>query len=214
VRATVGTRPPHPRTTVRLVSYPPPHPGYPPPHPGYGYGYGPAPYRPPTPSTALAYVAAGLFLIGGLLVLVAAIIGWNGTSDNPDLVAALVGIAFSEDLTGNVDFAISASMTVACTTLTFALVLFARLDFVRWILAFVGALTTVYYLYAIIWLLTNDAARVIALVIVSFAVWAGATVVVLLPHTGRAMRGYQRKLAGYGQSQYYPPAPPAGYGPY
>ena len=158
----------------------------------------------------MAFVSAGLFLIAGILALVTAIVGWTGTSDNPDLVVALIGLAFSEDLTGNVDFAISFTMSVACTTLTFALLLLARLDWVRWILAFVGALTTVYYLYAIIWVLSNDGGEVIAMVIVSFLLWTAATVVVLLPHTGHAMRGYQRKLAQYG----YQPQPPPGYRPY
>jgi hypothetical protein len=196
---------------------PPPAPGYPGPPPGYGpYGaQGPyGPYGPPAPSTAPAYLSAGLFLISALLVLLAAIVGWNGTADNPDLVAALVGIAFSEDLTGNIDFAISASMTVACTTLTFALVLLARLDPVRWVLAFVGGLTAVYYLYAIIWLVSNDAAEVIAMVVVALLLWSAATVVVLLPHTARAMRGRQRRLAHHGHPGPYPPGPPDGYRPY
>jgi hypothetical protein len=177
---------------VRFVSYGPPQ-GYP--------GYGP-PQQYGPPSTALAYVSALLFLICGALVLAATIIGWNGTAESPDLVIAIPGLAFSFDLTNNVDFAISAGMTVACSTLTFALLLFFRLDFVRWVLAVVGGLVTVYYLYAIIKFLSDDLADVIAMVIVSFALWAAATVVALLPATGRAMRGYQRKLAGY---QQYPP---------
>ena len=104
-------------------------------------------------------------------------------------------------------------MTVACSTLTFALLLFFRLDFVRWVLGVIGGLVTVYYVYAIIKLLSDDLGDYIAMVIVSFALWAAATVVVLLPATGRAMRGYQRRLAGHPPQypQQYPPQQQMGY---
>ncbi|HEV7646654.1 MAG TPA: hypothetical protein VGP26_00680 [Actinophytocola sp.] len=187
-----------------------PQPGYPPPQygPPHGYpGYGP-PQRYGPPSTALAYVSALLFVLCGALALVATIVGWDGSAESPDLVIAIPGLAFSEDVTGNVDFAISAGMTVACSTLTFALLLFFRLDFVRWVLGVIGALVTVYYVYAIIKLLSDDLGSYVAMPIVSFVLWAAATVVVLLPATGRAMRGYQRKLA---QHQRYPPRQPMGY---
>lgn len=158
-----------------------------PPPPGYGYGYG---YPPQRPGTALAYTMVAVFLVCGLLALIFAIISWSGNSgDNPDVLAAVIGIVFSEDITGNVDFGISATMTVACTTITFALVALARLEAIRWILAVLGGLVTAYYLYAIIYLLANDGGSVIALPIVSFLLWLGATVVALLPATGRAMRG-------------------------
>jgi hypothetical protein len=190
------------------VSYGP-QPGYPQqpnygPPPGYpGYGYGP-PQRYGPPSTALAYVSALLFLICGILALVIAIIGFDGSSDNVDMLVALVGLAFSDDLTGNIDFAVSATMTVACSTLTFALALFARLDFLRWLLGFIGGVVTVYYVYALIKTLSDGGGEFIAMIIVSFLLWTAATVVVLLPATGRAMRGYQRKLAQYPPQQYPP----------
>jgi hypothetical protein len=194
------------------VSYGPP-PGYP--QPQYGPQYGPPQgypgYGPPgrygPPSNALAYVSAGVFLICGVLALVTAIIGWDGTSDNVDMVVAMVGAAFSGDITGNGDFAVSTSMSVACSTLTFALLLFTRLDVFRWLLAFIGALVTVYYLYAIIKLLSDGGGRFIAMILVSFLAWTAATVLVLLPATGRAMRGYHRKLAQY-SPQYPAPYPP------
>lgn len=189
------------------MSYGPP-PGYPQqpqygPPPGYP-GYGPPQAYGP-PSTALAYISALLFIVCGALALVATIIGWDGSAESPDLVIAIPGLAFSDDITGNVDFAISTGMTVACTTLTFAVLLLFRLDFVRWVLGVVGALVTVYYVYAIIKLLSDGGGRYVAMVIVSFALWAAATVVVLLAATGRAMRGYQRKLAHYPPQQQYPP---------
>lgn len=195
-----------------IVSYPPQGYGpqgyqpYGPPPPGYGpYGYG------VRPSTALAYVTAIVFVVCGGLALMLAIIGWNGSSDNPDMMAALIGVAFTEDLTGNVDFAISATMTVACTTLTFGLAMFSRVEFVRWVLAVVGGIVTVYYIYGIIWLLTNDAGKFVAMALVSWLLWLGATVVAVLPQTGRAMRGKQRAFQQFQQGGY--PPPPPGYPP-
>jgi hypothetical protein len=132
-----------------------------------------------------------------VFALIGAILGWDGESDSPDMVATIIGVAFTEDVTGNIDFAIALSMSVACTTLTFALVLIARLEFVRWILGFVGAVTSLYYIYAIIWLLSNNGEDVIALPLVAWLLWTGATVLVLLPMTARAMRGYQRKAYGH-----------------
>lgn len=191
---------------MRFVSYPPqgygPQ-GYPPygsPPPGYGpYGYG-------RPSPALAYVTAVVFIVCGALSIMLAINGWDGTSDNGTLMAALIGVAFTDDLTGNVDFAIAATMSVACTVLLFGLLQLTRLGFVRWILAVVGGLVTVYYLYAIIWVLSNDAGDYIAMVLVAWVLWLFATVLAALPATGRAMRprlpagmppGYQQPGPGY-----------------
>ncbi|OLF07651.1 hypothetical protein BLA60_27130 [Actinophytocola xinjiangensis] len=163
----------------------------------------------------MAYAAAGLFLVAGVLALVIAIVGWNGTSDNVDMLVALVGAAFSEEFTGNLDFAISVTMSVACSSLSLGLVLLARVDVVRWLLAFVGALTSVYYLYAVIKLLADGGGEYIAMVLVSLLLWIAATVVVVLPGTGRAMRGYQRRLAQYGQPPGYPQGyPQGGYRPY
>jgi hypothetical protein len=193
---------------VPIVSYPPqgygpqghhPYGAQPPGYPSYGYG------RPPSP--ALGYVTAILFIVCGALALMLAITGWSGSSENPDMTAALVGIAFSEDITGNVDFAISATMTVACTSLTFGLAMFSRVEFIRWVLAVVGGIVTVYYIYGMIWLLTNDAGEYIAMALVSWLLWLAATVVAVLPQTGRAMRGKQRQF-----QQGYPQGPP-GYPP-
>ena len=166
---------------------------------GYGYGYGaPQPsYGQRPPSTAVAYVCVALFLVCGVFALIGAILGWDGESDSPDMLATIIGIAFTEDITGNIDFAIALSMSVACTTLTFALVLIARLEFVRWILGFVGAVTSLYYIYAIIWLLSNNGEDVVVLPLVAWLLWTGATVLVLLPMTQRAMRSYQRKAYGH-----------------
>lgn len=201
---------------MRFVSYPPPGYGpqgyqsYGPPPPGYGpYGG--------RPSTALAYVTAVVFVVCGGLALTLAIIGWDGSSDSVTMLLALVGAAFSEEVTSNLDFAISVSMTVACTTLLFALILFARLGFVRWILAVIGALVSAYYIYAIIWVLSHDGGEYIAMVLVSFVLWLAATVFAILPATGRAMRGRQAPPPSYPQPGYpqagpgYPQSGPPGY---
>jgi hypothetical protein len=188
------------------VSYPP-QPGYPPnygqqpqpqyygaPQPGYGHGYPPPPGR-PTP--ALAYGAAALFLLGAVLVFTFAGISWNGKNDNAHVLAAVFGLAFSDDLTGNVDFAITASMFVGGFTTLFALLLFARLEPIRWILAVIGGLVSAYYLYALIWLLSEDAAKYMGLTALCFVLWLGATILTLLPATGRAMRGRRPAYPGY-----------------
>jgi hypothetical protein len=93
-------------------------------------------------------------------------------------------------------------MSVACSSILFGLVMFARLEFVRWILAVIGSLVTVYYLYAIIWILSNDGGEVIAMALVSWVLWLAATVVAVLPATGRAMRG--RGPSPYPQQTGYP----------
>lgn len=183
---------------MRFVSYPPQGHGpqgyqpYGPPPPGYGpYGYGP-------PSPALAYGTAIAFVVAGALGIMLAVTGWDGTSDNATMMVALVGAAFTEDVTGNVDFAISLTMSVACSAIVFGLALFARLEFVRWILAIIGSLSTLYYLYAIIWVLSNDGGEFIAMVLVSWILWLAATVLAILPATGRAMRKKaQQQYPGY-----------------
>jgi hypothetical protein len=154
-----------------------------------------------------------VFIVCGVLALILAIVGWDGvTLDNVKMAVALVGAAFTEDVTGNIDFAIAVTMSVACTTLTFALILFARLEFVRWILAIVGALVTAYYIYAIIDILSTDGGgEVIAMPLVSWVLWLGATVLAILPATGRAMR--RRQPVGPAGPPSPPGYPPAGYPP-
>jgi hypothetical protein len=176
--------------------YGPPPPGYGP-YPGYG---GPR-------SNALAYLTAILFVVCGGLALMVAIFGWDGSSDNPDMIVALIGLAFKSDLSGNADFAISITMSVACTAITFGLVLIARLEFVRWLLGVLGGLVTLYYLYAIIKLLSDGGGKYITVVLISWVLWLVATVLVALPQTGRTMRRRQRPgyPQGYPQSGHYPP---------
>jgi hypothetical protein len=152
---------------------PVPTPGFPPP--------------PARPSTAPAFACAALFLAGALQSFVFALTTW-GSDSNPHLLAALIGIVFSGDITGNADFAVSATMTVACATTTFALALFARLTVVRWILAAIGGTVTVYYFFALLYIAANGGGRFIAVPAVAMLLWAAATAVALLPATAKAMR--------------------------
>jgi hypothetical protein len=179
------------------MSYPPPNPMF------YGVPPGYPPYpQVRRPSTAPAYISAGLFLLCGGLSLLIALLSWDGSGSNPDSLAAVIGILFSEDVTGNVDFGIAVTMTVACSTLTFALAFLARLEFLRWLLGAVGAIVSLYYVYAVIYLIAHHAERVLTLVLVALLLWLAATIVILLPNTRRAMRGYQPHFP---QS---PPVPP------
>jgi hypothetical protein len=197
---------------VRFVSYPPQgygpqgYPPYGPPPPGYGpYGYGP-------PSKALAYITAIVFIVCGGLALMSAIVSWDGTTEAVTIVLSVIGFAFKPENKTNFDFAIVITMIVAGTTLLFAVVMFARLEFVRWILAVLGALVTLYYIYAIIWILSHDGGEYIAMPLVAWLVWLAGTVLAVLPATGRAMRRRQQQPMGYPPPG-YPPQPgyPQGY---
>jgi hypothetical protein len=81
-------------------------------------------------------------------------------------------------------------MTVACSTLTFAALLTTRLGFVRWILVSIGAIVAIYYLVALVYLVGNDAARYVSVALLALFLWSAATVIAVLPATGKAMRGW------------------------
>lgn len=168
--------------------YPPDYGPYGHPVPQPGWGFDPRFVAPPVVNPVPAFASAALFLACAIQSFVFAFSTW-GSESNPHLLAALVGIIFSGDITGNSDFAISATMTVACSTTTFALALFARLNFVRWILVAIGTLVTVYYFFALLYIAANGGARVVAVPTVALLLWAAATTVALLPATAQAMRG-------------------------
>jgi hypothetical protein len=155
--------------------------------------YGPVPWDPGypqpvyRPSTAPAYAAAAIFGACSLLSFVLAVASWSGTG-NLHFTAAVIGVVFSESLTGNIDFGISATMTVACSTLTFAALLTTRLGFIRWILVSIGAIVSVYYVVALVYLVSHDAGRYVSVALLSLFLWASATTIGALPSTARAMR--------------------------
>lgn len=174
-------------------------PGYAGP-PAYGAQQGwPAPGQwPGSPRQAgpgAAYLVAALFLVAAVIALSVTLISWDGTTRAGAALAAVIGIVFSDDLTGNVDFGISVSMSIACTTILFALLMFTRIAVFRWILVVLGVVVSAYYLYAVIYLLVNDAASVVWLAAVCLVLWAGATILAASPLTGRAIR--RRAVPGY-----------------
>lgn len=192
--------------------YPPQQPG----QPGWGQsgygpqGYAPQPYaqpfggpgQPPVqrrPSAALAYVAVALYLACAALSFTAAIISWDGTTDNIHMLATTIGIAFSDDITGNVDFAITTTMIVASVVTVLAVVLAFRIGFVRWLLAIISLAVVTGYVFAIVDLLSSgmpgETAKYVTVPSIAGVAWLLAMVLVLLPPVGRAMRGKQRPPA-------------------
>jgi hypothetical protein len=167
------------------MSYPGPGWPQPQPQPMYG-GYGP----PSTPSKVPAYVGALLFGMCAVFSLVVSIISWDGTSRNVAVVLAVPGMAFSEDFTGNVDFAITTGMIVGCSVPLLAILLALRLSLARWLLVVVGGILVLYYLYAVIKLLADGGGEYVASLALSLVLWLVAEVVVLLPATGQAMRRF------------------------
>jgi hypothetical protein len=161
----------------------------PPPPSGYAQPYSyPYPRPAPRPVNPLpAYIAGALFVGCALLSFVLAFVSWDGTG-SPYVLAAVVGILYSGRVTGNVDFGISLTMTVACTTLTFAVILLARLALARWLLAALGGLIAAYYACAIVYLVAHGAVRLAGLPLVALFLWAAATGMALAPFTARAMR--------------------------
>jgi hypothetical protein len=179
--------------------------GGPPQYAGHTHPYAPPQYGVPTPydpaawdpryaapayrpSTAPAYACAVIFVACSLLSFILAVASWSGTG-NLHFMAAVIGVVFSDKLTGNIDFGISATMTVACSTLTFALLLMTRLGLVRWILFSIGTIVSIYYLVALVYLVGQDAAGYVSVALLSLFLWSAATVIAVLPATGRAMRG-------------------------
>ena len=145
----------------------------------------PAPQR--RNSTAPAYIAAALFIACAVEAFAFAAVSWDGTG-SPWVLAAVIGLLYSGRVTGNVDFGITMTMTVACMTITLALVLLARLAFARWILAGLGGLVAAYYACAVLYLIIHGSARLVPLPVLALLSWSAATVMALLPYTARAMR--------------------------
>ncbi|EHR53694.1 hypothetical protein SacmaDRAFT_5578 [Saccharomonospora marina XMU15] len=170
-------------------------PGYPQQHPQPGYpvppGYGP----PQRQSKAMAYIATVFFLPAVIYSYIAAFVSWDGVTsadaDVIDIAVSTIGFVLADDITGNIDFAISVTLSVASTVAALLVLLACRLGFARWILAVIAGLMVGYYVYAIIYLLSNEAGDFVTLPIVALLLWAVPLVAVVLPPVGRAMRGYR-----------------------
>ncbi|MET0234945.1 MAG: hypothetical protein ABW224_09930 [Kibdelosporangium sp.] len=172
------------------------HPGPGWPQPAYG-GYA------PRPSNAPAFIAAGLFAACAVFSLVVSIIASDGTSRAVEAVISVPGMAFSGDITGNVDFGVSTGISVGCTFALLSVLLACRLAFARWLLAILGGVLVAYHIYAVIKVLADGGGEFIAALALSLVLWLIAEVMVLLPAVGNAMR------RGRPAMQPYHGAPPA-----
>jgi hypothetical protein len=176
------------------------YPGYIPPpieHNPAWPAYQSTPYGFPSPvprrhSPIPAYVTAMLFFGCGLLSLLCAIVSWDG-GGNPYVLAAVIGLVYTARVTGNIDFGISLTMSVACTTLTFAAILLARLDLARWFLAGLGVLVATYYAAAVVALTVRGGFQMVGLPVFMMCLWSAAAVMAVLPFTARAMRRGSRR---------------------
>ncbi|MFD1050157.1 hypothetical protein ACFQ1S_33860, partial [Kibdelosporangium lantanae] len=101
-------------------------------------------------------VTAALLAMCSVLTLVVALVGWDGTTHNVKVLVAIPGMAFSSDVTGNVDFAITASMIIMGVVALFAVLVASRLEFGRIVGGIVAALVTAYFIYAVIKLAAVD----------------------------------------------------------
>jgi hypothetical protein len=155
------------------------------------------PQPPERPSTAPAYVTAVLLAMCSVLTLIVALIGWDGTTRNFKVLAAIPGMAFSEDVTGNVDFAITASMIIMGFVALFAVLVAARLEFGRIIAGIVAGIVMAYFLYAVIKFAVDGApGEFLFPVIMSLLLWLITTIMAFLPVTRQAMRRPDRQPPG------------------
>jgi hypothetical protein len=83
----------------------------------------------------------------------------------------------------------TATYLVAILIAVLALLLLARLRPVRALLAIVGGVITLYYVYAIIYLLSQGFERYMTMAYFGALLWFSATLLALLPVTRRAMGG-------------------------
>jgi hypothetical protein len=141
------------------------------------------------------YLSAVLFLACSALSFILAFANWDGSQGSAAVIGALPGLSFSGDISGNIDFAISATMTVACSTAAFAVLQMFRLAFARWILVVIGAVVVIAYIYQLVDLLSNEGGDFIGLLILALALWIAAVVVAVLPVTNRAFAIPRRRAA-------------------
>lgn len=165
--------------------------GYPP--PPYGYSPPPHGYSSPPVSSAPALWSSMLFGLCALLCFVFAIPGFDGPKVSTGTrLAALIGQMFSEYTTRNIDFGVSVTITVGCTTALLAVLVGCRFGIARWILVGLSTVVALYYVYALVRMVDLDVpARFYPWIVVALMSWTSAAIVAALPVTGRAMRGYR-----------------------
>lgn len=194
--------------------------------PGYGApGYGqPGPwFGARGPSTAMAYVTAIAFLPAIAMLYLSAAVSTDPTPGDfaAHMRVLLTGSAFVDMSTDVVDAMIAVTFSYPSVLLLCAVLLLARLGVARWAAAVLGFLGFAYYVYAPVKLTmlgfeagagersvrVELAAEYATFPLIVASVLLVASIVAVLPATGRAMRGYRPKTPmgpGYG---------PPGYGP-
>lgn len=195
-------QPPHPAQQLYPGQpYPgQPHPGQPhpgQPHPGQPYPGQPYPGQPPVgypggpkpPSKAFAVVSALLFLPNVILLYVVSAPFVADGTPSPHFLVSLIGIPLSEEVTGNVDFAVSVSLTVASVVLVLAVLLACRIPGVRWALVGITLLAVANYVYVVIDVLATVPGEFVVLPAIALLLWLVSGLVAALPPVGRAMRG-------------------------
>lgn len=161
-------------------------------HPNQGWPpQQPPPNWAPRPSVAPAFLAGGLWLLVSVLCFVLA--GLNsedgkGIRQTPRAAVALLGLAFGRGVVGNGDAAIVATYVAGGVVLLFTALLLARLRFARWILAGLGFLVSIYYVFAVIRLTINHGGTFIIVPGVALMLWLAASMVSVIPQVGQAMR--------------------------
>ncbi|WP_309117635.1 hypothetical protein [Saccharothrix sp.] len=173
---------PFPGQPGPLPGQPSPYPGMPPQYPGH-------PGPPRKPGTAAAVVTGLLFLPIVIYTYIAAILSWEGKPPSIHIGTSVLGGAVSGYITRNIDFAITISMIIASVVLVLALVQVFRVPGVRWGLVALGAVCTIYYVYAIIRFLSiGGPSEFVIMPLVCVLLWLVPTIVAALPAVGRASR--------------------------
>lgn len=162
----------------------------------------------------MAYVSASLFALCAALSIVIGILtgqaATKGGFDYPEIAVSSIGIAF-----GNGDASTDSRQAllwitagIGAAVLLLAIAMFFRLGFARWTLAGLGVVVSLYYVFAVIRVVSLGGASRMAFLVIVLLVWLAATVIVMLPPVGQGMRGYKppafgQQAPGYG----YPPQP-------
>ncbi|KOV82293.1 hypothetical protein [Nocardia sp. NRRL S-836] len=112
----------------------------------------------------------------------------KGIRQTPEAAVALLGLALPRSVIGNGDPAIVATYVAGGVVLLFAVLLFARLGFARWVLAALGFVITAYYVFVVVRMATTYVSSFLVVPVIALLLWLTAVVVSVLPVVGRAMR--------------------------
>lgn len=196
-------------------------------------GQAAVPAGPRKPSTAMAYVTAVAFLPAIAMLYVAATVSIDPPASEFGgyMRTTLIGMAFLDPSTEMLGGIVAVTFYYTSMLLMFVLWVFARYGAARWTTAALGFLGFAHYAYAairftLIGVEVHAGGQTIETELpAGYAVFPSivavlllaASVMAVLPATGRAMRGKQstppQGPPGHGQPGHGPPGyPPAGYG--